>query len=283
MSIKDFFYSARQQLSDLYEDKEAVSILKILLEDSFGKDFTRLIAEDISMDDGKISEISGKIERLMKYEPVQYVTGKADFYGRDFIVTRDVLIPRNETEELVMRILNDYKCFDGERLDVLDIGTGSGCIAITLNLENPRFRVMAIDNSEKALEVAAMNASRLSAAVEFAKEDILNPVVVNKRKFDIIISNPPYVTESERAYMRRNVLDYEPENALFVTDANPLVFYKQIISLSETMLGKGGRIYFEINEKFRDLFSQFVDLQSFESVDVYRDLNGKDRIVVIVK
>lgn len=283
MSIKDFFYSARQQLSDLYEDKEAVSILKILLEDSFGKDFTRLIAEDISMDDGKISEISGKIERLMKYEPVQYVTGKADFYGRDFIVTRDVLIPRNETEELVMRILNDYKCFDGERLDVLDIGTGSGCIAITLNLENPRFRVMAIDNSEKALEVAAMNASRLSAAVEFAKDDILNPVVVNKRKFDIIISNPPYVTESERAYMRRNVLDYEPENALFVTDANPLVFYKQIISLSETMLGKGGRIYFEINEKFRDLFSQFVDLQSFESVDVYRDLNGKDRIVVIVK
>ena len=283
MSIKDFFYSARQQLSDLYEDKEAISILKILLEDSFGKDFTRLIAEDISMDDGKISEISGKIERLMKYEPVQYVTGKADFYGRDFIVTRDVLIPRNETEELVMRILNDYKCFDGERLDVLDIGTGSGCIAITLNLENPRFRVMAIDNSEKALEVAAMNASRLSAAVEFAKEDILNPVVVNKRKFDIIISNPPYVTESERAYMRRNVLDYEPENALFVTDANPLVFYKQIISLSETMLGKGGRIYFEINEKFSDLFSQFVDLQSFESVDVYRDWNGKDRIVVIVK
>ncbi|MBO4745313.1 MAG: peptide chain release factor N(5)-glutamine methyltransferase [Bacteroidales bacterium] len=283
MSIKDFFYSARQQLSDLYEDKEAISILKILLEDSFGKDFTRLIAEDISMDEGKISEISGKIEKLMKYEPVQYVTGKADFYGRDFIVTRDVLIPRNETEELVMRILNDYKCFEEERLDVLDIGTGSGCIAITLSLENPRFRVMAIDNSEKALEVAAMNASRLSAAVEFAKDDILNPVVVNKRKFDIIISNPPYVTESEKAYMRKNVLDYEPENALFVTDENPLVFYKQIIRLSETMLGKGGRIYFEINEKFGDLFSQSVDLQSFESVELYRDLNGKDRIVVIVK
>ena len=283
MSIKDFFYSARQQLSDLYDDKEAISILKILLEDSFGKDFTRLIAEDISMDDGKISEISGKIERLMKYEPVQYVTGKADFYGRDFIVTRDVLIPRNETEELVMRILNDYKCFDGERLDVLDIGTGSGCIAITLNLENPRFRVMAIDNSENALEVAAMNASCLSAAVEFVKDDILNPVVVNKRKFDIIISNPPYVTESERAYMRRNVFDYEPENALFVTDANPLVFYKQIVRLSETLLVKGGRLYFEINEKFRDLFSQFVDLQSFESMEFYQDLNGKDRIVVIVK
>lgn len=283
MSIKDFFYSARQQLSDLYEDKEAISILKILLEDSFGKDFTRLIAEDISMDEGKISEISGKIEKLMKYEPVQYVTGKADFYGRDFIVTRDVLIPRNETEELVMRILNDYKCFEGERLDVLDIGTGSGCIAITLSLENPRFRVMAIDNSEKALEVAAMNASRLTAAVEFAKDDILNPVVVNKRKFDIIISNPPYVTESEKAYMRKNVLDYEPENALFVTDENPLVFYKQIIRLSETMLGKGGRIYFEINEKFGDLFSQSVDLQLFESVELYRDLNGKDRIVVIVK
>lgn len=283
MSIKDFFYSARQQLSDLYEDKEAISILKILLEDSFGKDFTRLIAEDISMDEGKISEISGKIEKLMKYEPVQYVTGKADFYGRDFIVTRDVLIPRNETEELVMRILNDYKCFEGERLDVLDIGTGSGCIAITLSLENPRFRVMAIDNSEKALEVAAMNAGRLSAAVEFAKDDILNPVVVNKRKFDIIISNPPYVTESEKAYMRKNVLDYEPENALFVTDENPLVFYKQIIRLSETMLGKGGRIYFEINEKFGDLFSQSVDLQLFESVELYRDLNGKDRIVVIVK
>ncbi|MBP5782118.1 MAG: peptide chain release factor N(5)-glutamine methyltransferase [Bacteroidales bacterium] len=283
MSIKDFFYSARQQLSDLYEDKEAISILKILLEDSFGKDFTRLIAEDISMDEGKISEISGKIEKLMKYEPVQYVTGKADFYGRDFIVTRDVLIPRNETEELVMRILNDYKCFEGERLDVLDIGTGSGCIAITLSLENPRFRVMAIDNSEKALEVAAMNTSRLSAAVEFAKDDILNPVVVNKRKFDIIISNPPYVTESEKVYMRKNVLDYEPENALFVTDENPLVFYKQIIRLSETMLGKGGRIYFEINERFGDLFSQSVDLQSFESVELYRDLNGKDRIVVIVK
>ena len=283
MSIKEFFYSARQQLSDLYDDKEAISILKILLEDSFGKDFTRLIAEDISMDEGKISEISGKIEKLMKYEPVQYVTGKADFYGRDFIVTRDVLIPRNETEELVMRILNDYKCFEGERLDVLDIGTGSGCIAITLSLENPRFRVMAIDNSEKALEVAAMNASRLTAAVEFAKDDILNPVVVNKRKFDIIISNPPYVTESEKAYMRKNVLDYEPENALFVTDENPLVFYKQIIRLSETMLGKGGRIYFEINEKFGDLFSQSVDLQLFESVELYRDLNGKDRIVVIVK
>ena len=100
---------------------------------------------------------------------------------------------------------------------------------------------------------------------------------------DIIISNPPYVTDSEKAYMRKNVLDYEPENALFVTDENPLVFYKQIIRLSETMLGKGGRIYFEINEKFGDLFSQSVDLQSFESVELYRDLNGKDRIVVIVK
>ncbi len=283
MNIKDFFYSARRQLSDLYEDKEAVSILKILLEDSLGMDFTRLIAGDSPMDAGKISELSGKIERLMKYEPVQYVTGKGNFCGRDFIVTRDVLIPRNETEELVMRVLNDYKDFEGGRLDVLDIGTGSGCIAITLNLENPVFKVMAADNSENALEVTAMNACRLSAEVEFVKDDILNPVAVNKRQFDIIISNPPYVTESEKAYMRKNVLDYEPENALFVTDANPLVFYKQIIRLSETMLRKGGRLYFEINEKFKDTFIQFANLQSFESVDVYQDLNGKDRIVVIVK
>lgn len=214
-------------------------------------------------------------EKLKSNEPIQYILGHGPFYGREFLVTEDTLIPRNETEELVHLIIKENP---KPNLRVLDIGTGTGCIPITLALEMKSPEVYAIDISEKALAVSSENAKLLHAKVDFSKCDILKekPQVAD---LDILVSNPPYIPLAEKGQMHRNVLDFEPDLALFVNDEDPLIFYRVISDEGKKLLKPTGKIYFEINERFGKEVSEIMMAFGYQNVRVIKDLNGKDRIV----
>lgn len=215
-------------------------------------------------------------ERLKTGEPIQYILGKGPFYGREFIVTPDTLIPRNETEELVHLIIKENP---KPKLRILDVGTGTGCIPISLALELKEPEVYGIDISEEALKIASLNAENLKAKVNFEKCDILTQVP-KTRILDILVSNPPYIPIEEKGLMHRNVIDFEPELALFVTDEDPLIFYQKIAEKGKDLLKPGGKLYFEINERYGLLVSELLKILGYQSVKVHKDLNGKDRIVV---
>lgn len=215
------------------------------------------------------------LDRILTHEPVQYVLGNASFYGRNFKVNPSTLIPRQETEELVHLILNDIK--GKEELMILDVGTGSGCIPITLALENNKHTIEALDISKEALETAKENAQNLGATVFFFHMDILSANL--PKTYDVIISNPPYVLESEKQFMAPNVLDHEPETALFVPDKLPLLFYERITELAINHLNPNGKIYFEINEQFGDEVVELLTKNVFKQVTLHKDLNGKPRFV----
>lgn len=214
-------------------------------------------------------------ERLLTGEPIQYILGEAPFYGRNFIVTRDTLIPRNETEELVHRILKENP---KPRLRVLDLGTGTGCIPITLALELKDPEVYALDVSVEALEVARQNALNLGANVQFLEGDLLEPAP-NFALFDVLVSNPPYVPVRDQEEMHVNVLNFEPHLALFVPDEDPLLFYRAIGSWGQQLLKKGGKLYLEIYENLADELVQLLLSQDYSHVQVHPDLNGKNRMI----
>ena len=219
------------------------------------------------------------LSRLKNGEPYQYVLGEAEFYGRRFKVTGDVLIPRPETEELVEWVVSDA---GDKRSRYLDIGTGSGCIAVTLAKEIANARVDAWDISEKALEVAAENAHHNKAQVNFSQVDILRPLTVSGR-YDVIVSNPPYVTEAEQKDMSRNVLDFEPHVALFVPDNRPLLFYERIADLAKELLHDGGRLYFEINRDMAEAVATLLYNEGLQAVEVRNDLSGNPRMIRALK
>lgn len=214
-------------------------------------------------------------ERLKTGEPIQYILGQGPFYGREFLVTPDTLIPRNETEELVHLIIKENPT---PGLKILDIGTGSGCIPITLALDMNSPEVYALDISEPALLIAKRNAEKLQAPVHFEICDILHqtPTI---RELDILVSNPPYVAEKDKVAMHRNVLDFEPWTALFVTDEDPLLFYRVIAAKGRALLKAGGKIYFEINEDYAKEVAAVLLGFDYSSVRILQDLNGKDRMV----
>lgn len=222
--------------------------------------------------DDQIQQIT---ERVLSNEPIQYVLGKAHFFGRMFEVNPSTLIPRQETEELVQIILQDVEAKKG--LLALDIGTGTGCIPITLSLENPNLLVEALDFSREALETAKKNAQALKANVQFFELDVLNNNL--SKTYDIIVSNPPYVLESEKELMQPNVLEHEPSTALFVPDELPLLFYERITELALEHLNPNGKIYFEINEQFGDEVLELLTKNVFHQVTLHKDLNGKPRFV----
>lgn len=232
--------------------------------------------------------LKGIVKRLGEGEPVQYVLGKAWFRDRQFGVAPGVLIPRPETEELCQAIMDDWNPNgarnDGEPASVLDIGTGSGCIAISLALDMPNANVSAIDISDKALLIASANATRLHANVTFRKQDILQAATTSAGKtrqgrWDVIVSNPPYITENEKADMEPNVLNHEPSLALFVPDDDPLRFYKAITSYAAMTLNSDGRLYFEINPLFADDMSEMLKLSGFTNVTIINDQFGKRRFI----
>ncbi len=218
------------------------------------------------------------LERLNRQEPIQHVIGTTIFCGLEFEVSPAVLIPRPETEDLVRLIMHDF----ADRTDdvpIVDIGTGSGCIAITLARFLPQSVVTGWDVSEEALTLARRNAQHLNADVTFAIQDILNVSSNFAKRFDCVVSNPPYVTRSEAAGMDRNVLDYEPGLALFVEDSDPLVFYKAVADFCVRHLTKDGACYVEINERFGEATRQVFAERGFDTIQVYKDIHGKDRSI----
>ena len=202
--------------------------------------------------------------------PIQYILGEAHFYDLKFKVNSSTLIPRGETEELVQYILlHDF-------ISVLDIGTGSGCIAVSI-AKNSNANITAIDNSIEALEIAKSNALLNSVEINFELSDVFN--FSDTKKYDLIVSNPPYVLESEKKLMNKNVLDYEPHNALFVSDNDPLIYYKEIAKIATNNLNKNGLLFFEINEKYSKQIIELLSNLNFVDIELKKDINGRDRII----
>jgi release factor glutamine methyltransferase len=271
-----------QQLSrniTAYPPEEAREMAFMLLDHYFGLRKTDVLADKPLPPNRTEPDWFRILERLNRQEPIQHVIGTTIFCGLEFEVSPDVLIPRPETEDLVRLIMHDFA--DRENaLDVLDIGTGSGCLAVTLARFLPSASVTGWDVSEQALETARRNAGNLQAPdVTFQIQDILAVPPQYSLKFDCIVSNPPYVTRSEAAQMDRNVLEYEPGLALFVEDADPLIFYKAVAQFAANHLVPGGACYVEINERFGDDTRQVFADHGFGSVQVYKDIHDKDRTV----
>lgn len=237
------------------------------------------LGKDITLSAKVEQELESILARLRDFEPIQYIQGVAPFLGRMFRVAPGVLIPRPETEELVELMLKEL--FPASR--VLDIGTGSGCIAISLSKELPDAQVTAWDVSEKALSVATANNEALQAAVSFELRDVLTYTPPATACYDIIVSNPPYVTEAEKPEMESNVLDWEPSLALFVPDADPLRFYRRIAVLGLDMLVPGGKLYFEINRAFGDDTVNLLRELGYRVVRLQKDISHNDRFVIAEK
>ena len=214
-------------------------------------------------------------KRLQQSEPIQHIIGKAYFYANDFLVNEHTLIPRPETEELIEWIVNDTK---SEDISVLDIGTGSGCIAISLAKQLKKTQVSAMDVSAEALKVANTNALKLKTEVRFIEQNVLELDKLDQA-YDIVVSNPPYVRESEKELMKANVLDFEPDTALFVSNADPLIFYRKIAQLFLANAKKTSRLYFEINEYLSKELTELLYTLGFTSIEVKKDFRGKDRML----
>jgi len=265
-------------LSDAFPEQEIQSLQKLIFEKKLG-----LQLHDIYLNPNlKISEVDSDsilviVSDLKLNKPIQYILGEADFFGLVFKVAEDVLIPRPETEELVDWII---KSVDNNPLSILDIGTGSGCIAVSLASNLPKAKVTAIDISKSALNIAEFNALANKVDVDFYLIDFFdsNQIIPNY-PFDIVVSNPPYVRESEKKLMKPNVLEYEPHTALFVSDTDPLIFYREIAQKSLKLLKSGGKVYCELNESLGDetylVFAEF----GYTKIEIRKDLNGKNRMI----
>jgi release factor glutamine methyltransferase len=257
--------------------QEIKSMAHLVFESVYGWSSTDVLAEKMIPPNHDEHVLDDIVQRLNLNEPVQYVLGKAAFCGRTFTVSQDVLIPRPETEELVRLVLNVVRERGNRSTRIIDIGTGSGCIAITLALELPTAQVFATDISDKALQVASLNAQSAGAAVEFLQHDIINSELPST--MDIIVSNPPYIARSERASMQSNVVDYEPEMALFVDAEDPLIFYRAIASKGKNCLKPGGLLAVEINERYGREVCELFTTNGYRDIVLIQDMFGKERIV----
>lgn len=266
----------KQEVSKYYDDAEASSITYLLLEYFFNIHKQDVIIKkpvDLNKDD--MGKLAATLKRIKNMEPIQYIIGTADFYGRKYVVNPAVLIPRPETEELVDLVLRENPETD---LKVLDIGTGSGCIAISLQSHLKSAEVYGLDISAQALKVAEENALLNNVSIRWLEKDILKDAL-DLQELDLIVSNPPYVRKKESKLMSKNVLKYEPQIALFVPDKDPLVFYKKIIHQAQKMLRSKGKLYFEINEAYGQELKLYMEENGFLGVDIFEDFQGKERMV----
>ncbi len=280
-NLADIIRKFREELRTHYPDNEIRNMGYLFAEHllNYSKiDFHLKDQEPISAD--IIEKFEHALTRLKNWEPVQYITGTTEFYGLPFTVDHRVLIPRPETEELADWIIRENRSMGGI---VLDIGTGSGCLAVSLAANLPSAGVWGIDVSEGALSVAKENAALNKVKVTFFKMDILGADCALQQKVQVMVSNPPYVRGSEKQLMRRNVLDYEPETALFVPDHDPLLYYRNIVLMGRKFLADGGKIYFEINEAFPDEVAKLLQSSGFYGIEVRKDLAGKPRMVRAMK
>lgn len=267
----------KSELADLLPETEIQAITRIILESvcswSFSEQLTRA---NETMDKEKVGQITAIVHRLKKSEPIQYVLGETEFFGLKMKVNPAVLIPRPETEELVEWVCNSTL---PENPKILDVGTGSGCIALALKKNLKDAEISAVDFSEKALDVARQNAGLNNLKVEFLRADILNWEKYDWDFFDVIVSNPPYVRVSEKKLMQKNVLDFEPGMALFVSDEDPLVFYREIARFAQKFLAEKGFLFFEINESLSDPLIKMLQQNNFTDVQLQKDLQGKNRMI----
>lgn len=273
MILKEAIEQLKSGLVGAYEPAEAQAMIRIICEDVFNYDQVDVaLRQESELPDFAPQRVADIITRLQRHEPLQYIVGSARFYGHRFKVTPAVLIPRPETEQLVDLIADENPASD---LRVLDMGTGSGCIAISLARALKFAQVDALDISRDALAVARENALALKVKVRFFESDMLAPQP--PARYDIIVSNPPYVCWSEREAMERNVLDYEPGQALFVPDNDPLLFYKSIVPYAAQSLERGGHLYLEINQRFGNEMRRLLEENGFEEVRIIEDRYGHVR------
>jgi release factor glutamine methyltransferase len=272
---KVLFRELHQQIRIDEPDEEIQNIVFRLLEGRWGVTRTQVLAEK-KINNVPGDELQGLIERINNHEPIQYITGRADFYGRVFQVNPAVLIPRPETELLVDECLEVFS--RSKKGKILDVGTGSGCIAITLAKELRDAEIFASDISQQALMVAEANARLHGVQVNFEKQDILSETLP-WRELDVLVSNPPYILPTEKLRMKKNVLLYEPSTALFVPQDNGLLFYKALAHRGKEALKKGGALIVEINEAFGDEVSTLFRTQGYHQVQMKKDLSGKDRVI----
>ena len=278
-SVAKVIKSFKNDLELIYPKEEIKSIIELVFEHYLDFSKTDFITKsDKTLSISETDLLVAVLERLKKHEPVQYILGETVFYDLKFLTEPGVLIPRPETEELVDWIIMDNAHLGD--LKVLDIGTGSGCIAISLAAHLNNSNVFAYDISDKAIELTQKNANLNKQQVTTIKKDIISTTNITEiQQFDIIVSNPPYVLEKEKELMAKNVLEYEPEMALFVENDDALLFYNAIISYSKLNLKTGGKLYFEINESKGKAIENALQKAGFENIIIKKDINGKDRMV----
>lgn len=274
--LRQEFYSS---LLGRYPSEEVGSFFTILSEKILNlKRIDLVLRSNNELSENQQQEFKNAVKRLQKFEPIQYITGETEFFSLPFKVNKHTLIPRPETEELVQWILDIRQTKDPANLHILDIGTGSGCIAISLAKHLSHSAVSALDISSEALKIAHRNAINNKVAITFEERDILKVSKLPKL-YDIIVSNPPYVREMEKKAMHKNVLEYEPAAALFVSNVDPLVFYKAIARLAKHNLKPGGALFFEINEYLSETLSVELKNIGFNAIEIRKDLFGKDRMI----
>ncbi|MEQ8906658.1 peptide chain release factor N(5)-glutamine methyltransferase [Ekhidna sp.] len=271
-NVKQIWQETVKQLEKVYDRREAENITYLLLEDAFSVSKTDILFEavvEIASD-----QLNVYIQKLLQHEPIQYVTGIADFYGRRFHIEPGALIPRPETEELVGLILKENQV---QNPRILDVGVGSGCIALTLALELDT-QVYGTDVSEEAIAIARKNAQQLGAKTQLYHSDILKEDLPESN-LDILVSNPPYIPQKEFDLIAQNVTWFEPEMALFVPNRDPILFYKRIADAGLNALKSGGKLYFEIHENFGNEVKTFLENAGYSEVNIHQDMQGKHRMV----
>lgn len=279
MTVQQTYENFVQQLMTVYEDREAQNITDWVIESVAGiKRLERVTNKTKELDHAKIKKLDAALSELLEHKPVQYVLQEAWFYKMKFVVNEYVLIPRPETEELVSWIVEEVK-LKGVQISILDIGTGSGCIPISLKKSLPKTEIAAIDVSEDALLVAIENANRLNAVIGFKQVNFLDRESWRSlNAYDIIVSNPPYIPEKERSKLDKNVVEHEPHVALFVKDNDPFVFYRAIIDFSENHLKNRGKIYVEVHEDYSNEVAEIFRNKNFKA-EIRNDIHGRSRMV----
>lgn len=280
MRIKQYRTQFIKELSPFYDAYEAESFFYLILEDKHKlRQIDLALNHELTFSESDFVVWNSLLKELKKEIPIQYLLGKTHFYGLDFEVNENVLIPRPETEELVEWIINENSKVDRtKKIKILDIGTGSGCIAISLAKNIPNAEVYAIDVSRKAIETAKRNAANNKVEVNFILQNILETEEL-KCNFDIIVSNPPYVRNLEKEEIKKNVLDYEPHLALFVEDNDALIFYRKIAELAQKNLLENGQLYFEINQYLGKETKDLLEEMNFKNIELRKDIYDNDRMI----
>jgi len=279
MLLKEIKKIYHKELGEIYSKEEVDSFFYILIEHYLGLErFVLALQPNISISKEEEQPLFKALSELRLQRPVQYIIGKTHFMDMDFLVDENVLIPRPETEELVRWILETSQASPDKNPTILDIGTGSGCIAISLAKNLPKAQVYGLDVSEPALEIARRNAKKNEVDTIFLQNDILTRPKLN-RKFDSIVSNPPYVRDMEKKEMQKNVLEHEPDSALFVSDENPLVFYEAIARFAKKNLKINGILFLEINQYLAKETQALLEQYNFSEIELRKDMFGNDRLV----